>query len=172
MRWLRFSIFILIVTLIQAGNLLDWIAVTSLNIRPDLLLLCLVFFALSCNNYDALISSFAIGLAADLAGSAMGSNIISYGIIGCLICYLRNLIILRKTTHQIIVVFIICFLTGVVSHWLSLVKSSAALPGAYAALFGTSIYTALVAPYLNSVLHKISGWMGVRKYHFSPAGYR
>ena len=39
MRWLRFSIFILLVTLLQASNLLDWIAVTDLSIKPDLLVI-------------------------------------------------------------------------------------------------------------------------------------
>ena len=37
MRWLRFSIVLLVATLLNAGNLLNTISVGSLNIRPDLL---------------------------------------------------------------------------------------------------------------------------------------
>lgn len=172
MRWFRFSIFILIVALFQASNFLDWIAVTDLSIKPDLLLVCMIFFAMYCTSYEALIAVFAIGLAADLVGSAMGTHMISFGLIGCVLSYIRNVLILRKTTHQIVVVFVICFLTSVLIHLLSFLKISPQVSGLYTIMLGTSIYTALISPYLNSVLLKIGGWMGVRKYRFGPAVYR
>ena len=38
MRWVRFAILVLVVTLLNAGNALNMISVGSANIRPDLLL--------------------------------------------------------------------------------------------------------------------------------------
>lgn len=172
MRWLRFSIFILMVALLQASNFLDWIAVTGLSIKPDMLLLCMIFFAMHCTSHDALIAAFAIGLAADLIGSVMGTHMISFGLIGCVLSYIRNVLIFRKTIHQIIAVFVICLLTNVLIHLLSFLKISPTAPGLYTIMLGTSIYTALMSPYLNAVLLRIGGWMGVRKHRFGPAIYR
>jgi rod shape-determining protein MreD len=99
MRWFRFAVFISLVTILQAG-LVDIIAVTTLNIKPDLLLILLVFFATYCNTSEAIITSFTIGFAADLIGSAMGSQIISFGLFGTALAYLHRVITIRKMPYQ------------------------------------------------------------------------
>ncbi|MEA3227269.1 MAG: hypothetical protein U9Q07_15070, partial [Planctomycetota bacterium] len=59
MRWFRFAILILAVTIVQKGMLAHF------QFKPDLLLVLLVFFAVYCGTYEAIISSFAIGFAAN-----------------------------------------------------------------------------------------------------------
>jgi rod shape-determining protein MreD len=111
MRWFRFSLFVIAVTLIQAG-LVDIISLV--NVRPDLLLILLVFFAIYCDTTEAIISSFAIGFAADIIGSAMGPQMISFGLFGTLLgtslysaiigpfLFLPSAWLMRIKTHQFV----------------------------------------------------------------------
>ncbi|MHC4844352.1 MAG: hypothetical protein ACYTEE_11165 [Planctomycetota bacterium] len=59
MRWVRFAILVLLTALLQAG-LVDILSLTSLNIKPDLLLVLMVFFAVFSNTKDAIITSFLL----------------------------------------------------------------------------------------------------------------
>ena len=94
MRWLRFAVLILIAVLIQAGVLMN------LTIRPDLLIILLVFFAVHSNPYHAIITSFTIGFAADLIGPAIGPQIISFGLLGSALAHLRKVVAVRNMIQQ------------------------------------------------------------------------
>ena len=59
-------------------------------------LIALVFFAGNCNMYDAIITSFAIGLAADISGPVMGPYTLSFTLFGSLISQMRKVIITKK----------------------------------------------------------------------------
>ena len=165
MRWLRFAVFILIVTVLQA-SLLDIIAVTGLNIKPDLLLILLVFFAIYCNTSEAIITSFTIGFAADIispAMGAMGPQIISFGLFGTALAYLHRVIAIRKMAYQSAAIFITGLLAGVVVHFLTYLKGQPTGSNIYAVLFGTSLYSALVGPFL----FLLTGWWMRIKTHRS-----
>ena len=99
MRWFRFAILITSAAVLQAGFLARW------NIRPDLLLILLVFFAVHSGTTEAIITSFVIGFAADLIGSSMGPQIISFGLFGTLLAYLHRLITIRKMPYQTAAIF-------------------------------------------------------------------
>jgi len=146
MRWLRFAVFILIVTVLQA-SLLNIIAVTDLNIKPDLLLILLVFFAIYCNTSEAIITSFTIGFAADIIGPEMGPQIISFGLFGTALAYLHRVIAIRKMTYQSLTIFITAILTGTLTYLLALLKSESAAPN-YTELFWKSLYSSIVGPFL------------------------
>jgi rod shape-determining protein MreD len=142
MRWLRFSILIIFVMLIQAGLL------SNLKIRPDLLLVMLVFFAIHGTGYDAIITSFAIGLAYDLiASSPMGAGIISFGSAGTVLAYLQQNISLRKTPFQAIAIFAAGLLCGTMIHFLSLLKIPAAGDFLRLTVY-SSLYSAVAGPFL------------------------
>ena len=147
MRWFRFAVFILTVTVLQA-SLLDIIAVTALNVKPDLLLILLVFFAIYCNTSEAIITSFTIGFAADIIGPGMGPQIISFGLFGTALAYLHQVIAIRKMSYQSVAIFITGFLAGVVVYLLTYLKGQPSGANIYAVLFGTSLYSALVGPFL------------------------
>ncbi len=120
MRWLRFAVLILAATILQT-SLTGIIAVTRANIKPDLLLILLVFFAVRCNSTDAVITSFAIGFAADLAGPTlglMGPRTISFGLIGTLVSDLHNVISTRRVVYQAIAILLVGVLTAGEPCWL------------------------------------------------------
>jgi rod shape-determining protein MreD len=147
MRWLRFAFFICLVTVLQAG-LVNIIAIGGLNIKPDLLLILMVFFSIYCNQTEAIITSFTIGFAADIIGSAMGPQIISFGLFGTLLSYLHGVIIIKKMPYQSLVIFISSLLTGVMAHLLTLLSNQSTTANAYTVLFWTSVYSSVVGPFL------------------------
>ena len=143
MRWVRFAVLLSFVTVLQAG-VIDVIAVTNSNIKPDLLLILLIFFAIYCNTTEAIITSFAIGFAADLISSVMGPRIISFGLFGTAIAYLHRVIAIRKMSYQSLAILLIGFLTGALIHLLTLLKDPDGASNIYALLFGTPLYSAIV----------------------------
>jgi rod shape-determining protein MreD len=147
MRWLRFAVLILVVTVLQAG-LTDIIAVSHLNIKPDLLLILVVFFSIYCNQAEAIITSFTIGFAADIIGTAMGTRTISFGLVGTLLSYMHGVIIIKKMPYQSLVIFISGLLTGVMVVFLTFLKNQSTGANTYSVLFWTSVYSGLVGPFL------------------------
>jgi len=163
MRWFRFAVFISLVTILQAG-LVDIIAVTTLNIKPDLLLILLVFFATYCNTSEAIITSFAIGFAADLIGSAMGSQIISFGLFGTALAYLHRVITIRKMPYQALAIFITGLLAGALVLLLTFLRGRPTASNIYVVLFGTPLYSAIVGPFL---FLPSAWWMRIKTPRFS-----
>ncbi|MBW1869979.1 MAG: rod shape-determining protein MreD, partial [Deltaproteobacteria bacterium] len=88
LRWIRFLVFLLLATLLNAGNVLNTISVTGLHIKPDLLLIALVFFSINIATTDAIAASFAIGFAADISSGTMGPCMIAFGVVGSFISQL------------------------------------------------------------------------------------
>ena len=169
MHWLRFAGVVLIATVLQLSQVPDLIAVTRLNIKPDLLLILMVFFAIHCRTYNAIITAFVLGLAADICGGVLGSHIISYGLLGSLLAYVRQIIAIKKMLHQATVIFVMSILAGLLVQVISALKAAVATENAYMALLGTSLYSAAVGPYLCSAVAIMSGWLGVKKYRFGSA---
>jgi len=162
MRWFRFAVLILTVTVLQA-SMLDIIAVTGLNVKPDLLLILLVFFAIYCNTSEAIITSFTIGFAADIIGPAMGPQIISFGLSGTVLAYIHRVIAIRKMAYQSAAIFIIGLLAGVVAHLLTYLKGQPTGSNIYAFLLGTSLYSALLGPFL---FLPSAWWMRIKTHRF------
>ena len=150
MRWPRFAVLVLITILIQA-SFIDVIGVTSSRITPDLLLILVVFFATRCEISEVIISSFAIGLAADLipTGFRMGPWILSFGIFGTGLAYIQGVISLKKMPQQAMAIFIAGVGTGILSHIL------AGHPGGLKLIIGTAAYSAVIGPFLSLLLDLI-----------------
>ena len=146
MRWFRFSAIVIAAAVLQYG-LLSYFAVTSLNIKPNLLLVLLVFFAVYCNVSDAIIASFSLGFAADLIGSAMGAYTISFGLFGTLLVYLHRVVAIRKPTHQALAIFVMGILSGTLAFLLTKLVRQPTGPNFFAVSFATSIYSAIVGPF-------------------------
>ena len=156
MRWFRFAVLTLIATLLQAGLLVH------LSIKPDLLLILLVFFAISCNTSEVIITSFTIGFAADIivVGSSMGPRIISFGLFGILLAEVHHIIVIKKISYQLLVLFIIGFLTAALTYFLTFLKAGPATPSIYTELFWTPLYSAIIGPFL---FLPMKWWMRIRK---------
>ena len=119
MRWFRFAVLLCLATVLQAGFL------ANLSIKPDLLLIVLVFFAVYSNTADAIITSFTIGFAADLIGRTMGPQMISFGLFGTLLAYLRRVIAIRKMPYQGLAIFVTALLAGALAYLLDLLTGPA-----------------------------------------------
>jgi rod shape-determining protein MreD len=142
MRWVRFAVLVLTAAVLQAGLL------ANLNTRPDLLLILLVFFAINCDPTEAIIISFSIGFAADIISASMGPRMISFGLFGTLLAYLRRVITIRSMPYQGLAIFITGLVTGIGINLLNLLKSGPVASITYATLFGISICSGIVGPFL------------------------
>jgi rod shape-determining protein MreD len=162
MRWLRFAVLILITTMLQTG-LVDITAVTTLNIKPDLLLILLVFFAIYCSRSEAIITSFAIGFAADIIGSVMGPKTISFGLFGTALACLSSVIAIKKMFYQSLVTFLTAILAGMLAQFLTFLKGQPTVAGTYTVIFGTAIYSAILGPFL---FLPAAWWMRIKTQRF------
>ena len=162
MRWIRFAVLILVVTVLQA-SLADVIAVTRLNIKPDFLLILVVFFAINYSGSEAIISSFTIGFAADIIGSTMGVRMISFGLFGTLLAYLHSVIAIKRMSYQSVAIFITGFLTGVLAYFLTRFRGEQGESDIYAVIFWTSLYSSVVGPFL---FLPTAWWMRIKTHRF------
>ena len=158
MRWFRFAVLVLLATVLQASFF------ANLNIKPDLLLILLVFFAIYCNTSDAIITSFTIGFAADLIGRTMGPQMIGFGLFGTALAYLHQVIAIRKMTYQFLAIFITALLAGSMVYFLNFLKGEPTPQNMFAALFGIALYSALVGPFL---FLPSAWWMRIKIHRFS-----
>ena len=155
MRWFRFAILILFVTILQASVL------TNLNIRPDLLLVLLAFFCIYANPGEAIVTSFTIGFAADLIASPMpmGVHTISFGLFGTLLAYLHRVISIRKMPYQAVAIFALALVAGTLAHLLAFIKGRPITPNIWTLLFAVAVYSGLVGPFL---FLPSAWWMRIR----------
>ena len=158
MRWFRFAILLAFAAVLQAGLF------ANINIKPDLLLILLIFCAVYCNTTDAIITSFTIGFVADVIGFSMGPQMISFGLFGVLSAYLNRIIVLRAMPYQAAVIFIAGFLAGVLALLLTFIKGQPPAADTYQAILTTSIYSAVAGPFL---FMPCAWWMRIKTHRFS-----
>lgn len=128
MRWLRFAVLVLVAAILQT-TFVDMIWILNANIKPDLLLILLVFFAVRCDPTDAVIASFAIGFAADLASPTagfMGPRILSFGVFGTLLNDLHNVFAIQRLPFQGAAIFVMGIVTALASHLLAYLRAEPA----------------------------------------------
>jgi rod shape-determining protein MreD len=158
MRWLRFAVLVLVATILQT-SLVGTISIGG--VRPDLLVILLVFFATSIDPRDAIVASFAIGFAADLSNPVrdlMGPQIISFGVIGTLLSDVHSVISIQRMTHQGIAIFIVGALTALLSHLLTFFRAEPATAHFAAQLVWQPLYSAILGPFL---FFPVAWWMHI-----------
>ena len=160
MRWLRFALLILAVTVLQKGLLARW------SSKPDLLVILLVFFAIYYSTSEAIICSFIIGFAADLVGSPMpmGPQMISFGMFGTLLAYLHRVIAIKRMPYQALAIFATSVLTGALTHLLAYITGEPVAANIFAVVFVTSLYSSIVGPFL---FLPTAWWMRIKMSRFS-----
>ena len=150
MLWLRFAVVIVGATVLQNSFLgAAWLG--NPEVRPDLLLILLVFFATHAEPRDAVIASFVIGFAADLASPAMGfmgPQVISFGLLGTLLNSLHNTISLKRMPFQGIAILVVGILTAVLTHVLVRLRAETLATNAAAEFFWQPLISAVIGPFL------------------------
>jgi rod shape-determining protein MreD len=158
MRWFRFAVLVLVATVLQT-SVVGMIAIGRPDIKPDLLLILLVFFATRADPQNAVLTSFAIGFAADLSSPVrglMGPQIISFGVFGTLLSDVHSIISIRRMSHQAVTIFIIGSLTALLSHLLTFFRADPAVAHAGTELFWQPLYSAILGPFL---FFPVAWWM-------------
>ena len=123
MRWYLFILVVLAAAVLEAGSLLNLIAFDQGQIRPSVLIPLLVFTALHAEPDEAILGSFLIGFAADMAGSVMGPFTVCCGLAGSLLGQTQGLLTLKRPVYQIIAVFLSTLLITLFAHWLAMLKT-------------------------------------------------
>jgi len=145
---------------------MDVISITEQHIKPSLLLMLLVYFAINCNSYDAIICCFSIGLAADITGNLIGPYFISFGVIGTALTQVRKFILLKKTGQQAFAIF----LTGISIYLLAIIimkfKTSGSGAPTFANAAAVSMYSAILWFLLKIPVETLGKWLGVGVYRF------
>ena len=147
MHWIRFAVIVLLAAILQT-SLISIIAIGNSTIKPDLMLILLVFFAIHCEPFDAVIASFAIGFAADLTGPAMGTRMISFGLCGTLLGEITRVVTIKKKLHQGIIIFAVCIITSLLIFLLTIIKGNNATISFWSELMGRGAYSAVTGPFL------------------------
>jgi rod shape-determining protein MreD len=166
MKWLRFTLLMIIVAVLQSSAVMNLLSLTDMRIKPDIFLILLVYFAINCDSYDAVITSFAIGFAADIAGAVMGPHIISYGLIGAALAHIRKIILLKKTGQQALAIFITGFLAESIAVLLIGLKASGLAKAGVFEIFAVSAYSAILWFMIKWPVITIGKWAGVGVFRF------
>lgn len=145
MYWIRFCILIL-GTLILQASLGDAVAVTSRGIRPDLLLILMVYFAVHGLPPDVVITSFVIGLGNDLIGWTVGPQMLSFGLCGTMLSRVRQTVMIHKAPTQSLAILAAGAATSALTRILALVKGVPVPEAPLDHLLWGPLYSAIVGP--------------------------
>jgi len=166
MKWFRFTLLILAVTVISASSLMDVIALTDKHIKPNFLLILAVFFAMNCDSYDVIICCFSIGFAADITSTLIGPYFISFGVIGTILSHIRKIILMKKTSQQAFAIFVTGILIQLFAIILMKIKvSNAAVPDFFETV-ATSAYSAILWFLVKLPVKATGKWLGVGVHRF------
>ncbi|MBN1786819.1 MAG: rod shape-determining protein MreD [Sedimentisphaerales bacterium] len=166
MKWWRFTFLVILVAVLQTSAVMNLLSLTDMRIKPDILLILLVYFAISCDSYNAVITSFALGFAADIAGMVLGPHIISYGIIGMAIAHIRNVVLLKDTWQQALTILITGIVIQVIALILTYFKASDfARTGAFE-IFAVATYSAILWFLIKWLISTAGKWMGIGVHRF------
>jgi len=156
MRWIPFTLLILVGALLEAGDLLNLIAVGEWHIRPAVLIVALVFFAMHCRAHEAIIASFIIGLAMDIAGHQMGPHTFSYCFIGGLLNQLSDYFPARRIFHQAILILVVYPIAELIAYWLGVLKTGEQQEYVYRVVLFTALYSACIGPIFWTAVRRVN----------------
>jgi rod shape-determining protein MreD len=162
MRWIRFAVLVLLASVLQAGPM-GVLGVGRPDVKPDLLLILLVYFASRCNSTDTVITSFAIGFIADLAvpvQDTMGPRTLSFGLFGTLLFDLRSILAVRRPVYQGAAIFVIGFLTAGLSCLLAALRTGGGEINLYVQLLWQPLYSGVLGPFFSL---PIGWWMHMNR---------
>lgn len=166
MRWIPFIILLYLAAVFQT-TLAPVIEINS--IRPDLLIILAVFYALTAPRYDALLACWCTGFLIDLTtvGYANHSNVgvyaVGLGIAGILIVGLRDYTIQDSPLTQMIYCLATkIFVTGIMLvHMVYIAKVEGVAMRFFAIGCWEAVYTGLLAPYAFWAFKRMRGTLGL-----------
>ena len=146
MAWIFYAIIIVVFTILNAGNLTNFMAITELNIKPDLMTVIMACLISYSSSKDAIGIAFFTGFMADISGTSIGPCMLAYGIVGSIYSSLRNVMEFGRIRYQALIIFAITFLVLSISEPLTMWKTADTMPRIFLRILVTSIYSAIVGP--------------------------
>jgi rod shape-determining protein MreD len=163
MKWINFIITVLVLTLINAGSVMEFISISSMDIRPNLLIPALAFFAYISNRRDAIIASFVIGFMFDISGHTMGPAMLAFGIVGSSFSSMRGVLLMDRKRNRFVAIFIMSVLIMVIIDMLTTFKTGRHMSNPFLSIPLSSLYTAIVGAFLWQIFDFTAVILGVKK---------
>jgi rod shape-determining protein MreD len=164
MRVLTFAVIAYLLTVAQA-TLLPMADFLGLGIRPDLLLLLAMFYAMYGRNEDVIIGGWALGLLADLTGlGRIGVFAFSFGLVALSVFKLRNSFNRENPFVHLALGLLAATLVNFWALFMMLVMGEVhgqAFWSAAGRAMGCAAYTAIVAPYFFWALSRFRKALGL-----------
>jgi rod shape-determining protein MreD len=161
MRWPTFFVILFAATLLEAGNLLAIFTSGGWYIRPSLLITMLVYYALNSRTRQAIICSFLIGFAADLAAGLIGPHTVCCGGLGLLLNQIRRILAVRQALFRAGIIFAVYLTAEIFALWLGMLKMHQTISCSILLLIG--LYSAVLSPLLWSFLSIATGGLNPKE---------
>jgi rod shape-determining protein MreD len=160
MRWAAYFILAYVAVGVQVG-IGDFARVGASGARPDLILLAVLFIAIHAPRDAALLGAFGIGLAKDMTTlSPLGLYAVAYSLVGMFTVSTQELVYRGHPVTHVILGFIGSLLAGAVVLIHGWIKGP---PAPIGEMFGSAVYTALLAPIVLGLLNLARGAFAFRK---------
>jgi rod shape-determining protein MreD len=160
MRWAAFFILVYLAIGLQIG-VGDYARVGGYGARPDLVLIAVIFIAIHAPRDAALLGAFAIGLVKDMTTLApLGLYAVAYALVGMFTVSTQELIYRASIVTHVTLGFVGSLLAGAVVLIHGWIKGP---PASFGEVFGSALYTALLAPLVLGVLNLARGAFSFRR---------
>lgn len=133
-------------------------------IRPDLLLVIVVFLALHAAAGDAVLGAWILGMCADLMTlERLGLMSCSYALAALLIVAVRQYVFRYWAVTQFFVTLAVCAIVQTVwclYRWMAYVEPYGMPGGALGEITAVAVYTALLSPFIQQPLQRLGRLFG------------
>ena len=164
MRWFSFTI-LLLVTMTLVVGMGRVFGLGPQRIMPDLLLLLAVVLAFRGSADEILPACWILGLAKDLtSGAPLGCYAFSFGLLGLLIVYLRELLYGDNAWTLAAVTLAGSFLIEQFVFWVCLMKgmyNGPSYPGITLSVMFSALFTSALTPYGQWMINKLHRRLGL-----------
>jgi rod shape-determining protein MreD len=160
MRWPAFFILVYLAVGLQIG-MGDFVRIGGAGARPDLVLLAVIFIAIHAPRDAALLGAFTIGLVKDMTTlSPLGLYAIAYSLVGMFIVSTQECVYRAHPVTHVTLGFVGSLLAGAVVLIHGWIKGP---PASLGEVFGSALYTALLAPLILGALNLAKGAFSFRR---------
>jgi rod shape-determining protein MreD len=170
MRWVAFAILLYVVIALQSAAT-PFVAVNS--IRPDLMVIVAVHYALAARAYDALLACWFIGLAVDLVSMSyrgranVGLHALTLSLLAMPIVKVRSFVFRDSIFTQLVFTFLAKLALDLIvgMHMMWAIQDWSRWGEVAATAVYAAIYTAVLAPYGHWFLRRLRGALGIGASH-------
>ena len=160
MRWPAFFILVYLAIGIQIG-MGDLVRIGGAGARPDLVLLAVIFIAIHAPRDAALLGAFVIGIVKDTTTlSPLGLYAIAYSLVGMFTISTQEYVYRAHPVTHVTLGFFGSLLAGAVVLIHGWIKGP---PASLSEVFGSALYTAILAPLVLGLLNLAKGAFSFRR---------